>query len=138
MSDTQYIDKELFFKNTIQILEENGEKFDTHKEMIEFVLEEFTPEQIDEVVADMPFCDDKQHFFYAVKEAYKITLEDAYKSAWKNVCPEESYEEQLPTIDQSFDDTVGVFNLFFICLEQNAETLKLVEGVGLGDIFRMM
>lgn len=138
MAEAKYIDIEKCLKNAKIILEKNGKKFNTTQELVNFALENFTFSQIDETIKDMPFCKDKQKFWYASREAFKLSLEKAYRSCWEEVCPEKSYEEQLPVIDNSFDETVGVFNYFFNCVEQNAEMLKKVEECGLGDVFRVI
>lgn len=132
----KYIKRHKLLRNTATILVQNGKKFDTMKDLIDFALENFTPEQIDETVIDMPFCEDKQQFWYAARKAYIIKLEEIYRDAWKAVRPDEPYEEQMPTIDYEFNEEIGVFDFFIHCATQNAEALKIVEESGAGDILR--
>lgn len=135
---SQYIDTKICLKNVALILVKNGKKFDTMKELAAFAFSEFTPEQIDETIADMPFCEDKERFWNAATSAFISTLEDTYRESWQSVCPEESYEMQEPIIDAAFNEKVGVFDYFFHCVEKNAKALKLIEGCGLGDVLEQM
>ena len=138
MSKTQYINTTVCLKNIALILVKNGKKFDTMKELAAFALSRFTPEQIDETIADMPFCEDKKRFWNAATSAFIATLEETYRESWQSVCPEEAYEVQEPVIDAAFNEEVGVFDYFFHCVEKNAKALKLIEGCGLGDILEQM
>lgn len=135
---SQYIDTTICLRNVAKILVQNGKKFDTMKELAGFALLKFTPEQIDETVKDMPFCEDKERFWNAAVCAFIATLEETYKESWQSVCPEEPYEKQEPVIDAAFNDEVGVFNYFFNCAEKNAQALKLIEGCGIGSILEQM
>jgi len=135
---SQYIDTTICLKNIASILIKNGKKFNTMKELVAFALSRFTPEQIDETIADMPFCEDKERFWNATTRAFIALLESVYRESWQSVCPEEPYEEQEPVIDAAFNEEVGIFNFFFHCVEDNANALKLIEGCGLGDMFKQM
>lgn len=136
MSKAQYINTTVCLRNVALILVQNGKKFDTMKELIDFALSKFTPKQIDETLVDMPFCEDKERFWYAARKAYILKLEKVYKDSWQSVYPEEPYEEQEPVIDAAFNEEVGVFNFFFSCVDKNAKALKMVEERGIGDLFR--
>ena len=136
MSKAQYINTTVCLRNVALILVKNGKKFDTMKELIDFALSQFTPEQIDETLVDMPFCEDKERFWYAARKAYILKLEEVYKDSWQSICPEEPYKEQEPVIDDAFNEEVGVFNFFFHCVEENAKALKMVEERGIEDILR--
>lgn len=138
MSEAQYINTTICLRNIALILVKNGERFGTMKELADFALSKFTPEQIDETLVDMPFCEDKERFWYAARKAFILKLEEVYKDAWQSVCPEEIYEEQEPAIDNAFDEEVGVFNFFFTCVDKNAKTVKIIEEKGVGDLFRAM
>lgn len=138
MSKAQYINTTVCLRNAALILVQNGKKFDTMKELIDFALSKFTPEQIDETLVDMPFCEDKERFWNAAIAAFIVSLESVYRESWQGVCPEEPYEEQEPVIDAAFNEEVGVFNYFFNCVEKNAKALKLIEGCGIGDMFEQM
>ena len=132
----KYIKRHELLKNIATILVQNGKKFDTMKDLIDFALEYFTPKQIDETVIDMPFCEDKEQFWYAARKAYIVKLEEIYRDAWRNVCPDEPYEEQMLIIDHEFNEEVGVFDFFIHCATQNAEALKIVEECGAGELLR--
>lgn len=132
MSKAQYINEEKFNENVKTILQYHNREFKTAQDLINFVLAEFTPEQIDESLVDMPFCDDKQRFWYANRKSFKIVLDNVYRQAYKeaNTSPR-SYEEERYYIDQAFDEVVGVFNYFVEYLHRNAEIIKQMEENGL-------
>ena len=138
MSKAQYIDTTKCLRNITLILMKNGKQFETYKELINFALEHFTPQQIEETLIDMPFCEDKQKFWYAAREAFALRVKEAYQKAWKEVCPQEQYEKVELLIDRSFNETVGIFDFFFKSVDQYATMLKTVEECGAGDIFRMI
>ena len=135
---SKYIDTTVCLKNIALILVQNGKKFETMKELAAFALSKFTPEQIDETIADMPFCEDKERFWNAATKAFIVSLEEVYRESWQGVCPKEPYETQEPIIDAAFNEEVGVFNYFFNCIEKNANALKLIEGCGIGELFEQM
>lgn len=131
MSKAQYINEEKFNENVKAILQYHNREFKTAQDLINFVLAEFTPEQIDESLVDMSFCDDKQRFWYANRKSFKIVLDNVYRQAYKeaNISPR-SYEEERYYIDQAFDEVVGVFNYFVEYLHRNAEIIKQMEENG--------
>lgn len=131
----EYINVEAFHKNLHEILEENDEKFDTHKDLLEYGLAQFTEEQIDETIIDKPYLDDKKQFWYAARTAYIDKLENMYLFA-QNDSDGPFFNKDIRTIDASFNDTIGAYTHFFESLIQYSMLLEKVEESGLGDIFR--
>ena len=131
MSKAQYINEEKFNKNVEAILQYHNREFETAQDLINFVLAEFTPKQIDESLVDMSFCEDKQRFWYANRKSFQIILDNVYRQAYKEAnLTTRTYEEEKYYIDQAFDEIIGVFNYFVEYLHRNAQILKQMEENG--------
>lgn len=131
----EYINKQKFRENAKEILTKNGEKFDMFKEMFEFLLGEFTDEQIEETLLYQPKKNTKSKFWYATRKAYIDKVETLYKMAQED---EEGpyYKMDMVTIDHGFHNEIGMESFFFESIQEYAEFLEKVEACGLGDVFR--
>ena len=131
----EYINKQKFRENSKEILTKNGEKFDTFKEMFEFVLGEFTDEQIEETLLYQPKGNTKSKFWYAARKAYIDKIEILYKIAQEDK-EGPYYKMDIVAIDHSFHNEMGMDKFFFESVQEYAEFLEKVEACGLGDVFR--